>query len=199
MVADGSLVNIDGVSILKKSNIAIALVSFAFVAGSALAQPAVIKANETVRADAQATAESLGEVKAETKVEIMERKGFWAKIKAGSLTGWVKMTALSIDSGNSSGGASALVGLASGRAGSGNIVSASGTRGLSSEELKAAQPDTKALAAVKAFAVAAPAASQYGSQGRLVSRQVAYLPAPAALSASSGNGNASNSGNPFIN
>lgn len=160
------------------------LALFLLVAGNVYAQSAIVKADEVLREEATATASGVGNIAANAKVEIVERKGFWAKVKQGGSQGWLKLTALSIDSGASPGGISALAGIASGRTGGGNIVNASGTRGLSSEELKAAQPDMNALALIKTFAVTSESAQQFGQQAGLSSRQIKYIEPPKAIPSS---------------
>src|SRR5436189_4078522 len=90
-------------------------------------QMGTIKSDDTVRATPAPTAAAAGKVKANSKVELVDRKGFWVKIKSGGTTGWVKMSNVAAEGGQGS-GLSGLSGSSSGRLGSGNIVSASGTR-----------------------------------------------------------------------
>ena len=137
-----------------------------------------LKQEEELRSDPQPTASSAGKLAASTKIEIVERKGFWTKIKSGTNTGWVKISSISLDSTNSGGVGSTIAGLASGRLGSGNVVSAAGTRGLSAEELKSSKPDTGALARVKKFAVTASDSSSFAKRGNLEDRQVPYIGTP---------------------
>jgi hypothetical protein len=147
---------------------------------STFAQTGTFKANDVLRAEANEQSATAGNVSAGTKFDVLERKGFWVKLKAGNATGWAKLSALNLDQGSSGAGSagSVLGGLASGRTGSGNIVSSAGTRGLSAEELKAAKPDMEAVAQVKRQAAAVPAATSYAQTAGLKLRQIEYLPAP---------------------
>lgn len=145
------------------------------VAGLAAAQTATIRSDETLRAEPVASASDAGRVEANAKVKVLERKGFWAKVASPTATGWLKLSSLNLET--SSGGPTlpTLTSLATGRTGSGNIVSAAGTRGLSAEDLRAAQPDMDAVARVKALAVPPDAANRYAQDGGLKTRQVAYV------------------------
>ena len=136
---------------------------------STFAQTGTFKANDVLRAEANEQSATAGNVSAGTKFDVLERKGFWVKLKAGNATGWAKLSALNLDQGSSGAGSagSVLGGLASGRTGSGNIVSSAGTRGLSAEELKAAKPDMEAVAQVKRQAAAVPAATSYAQTAGL--------------------------------
>ena len=147
---------------------------------SGFAQTGTFKANDVLRADANEQSATPGNVNAGAKFDVLERKGFWVKLKVGNATGWAKLSALNLDQGGSGAGSagSLLGGLASGRTGSGNIVSSAGTRGLSAEELKAAKPDMEAVVQVKRQAAAAPAANSYAQTVGLKLRQIEYLPAP---------------------
>lgn len=137
------------------------------------AQSVTLKSDDVLRADPLPTAASVAALSANAKGEMIERKGFWVKIKSGQFAGWLKLSSLTIE--QAGGGASLLTSLASGRTGTGNVVSASGTRGLSAEELKAARPDMNAVEAVKRLAVSDAEATKYAQAGSLVTRKLAYL------------------------
>lgn len=152
-------------------------------AGVAVAQTATVRLDETLRAEPAPTAAEAGKIDANAKVRMVERKGFWAKVSAPGASGWLKLSSLSLEtSGSGTGNAAlpALTSLATGRTGSGNVVSAAGTRGLSAEDLRAAQPDMDAVARVKAMAVSADAANRYAQDGGLAPRQVGYVTASGA-------------------
>ncbi len=76
-------------------------------------------------------------------LEILNRKGGWLKISAGDIQGWVRMLYIKrgeVDSKPSAGTKeSSVLGLATGRSGSGNVVAATGVRGLGEEDLKEAE------------------------------------------------------------
>jgi hypothetical protein len=74
--------------------------------------------------------------------------------------------------------ASGLLGLASGRAGTGKVVATTGIRGLNEEELKAAKFDGKELERAESYATSKQAAAKFAAQGKLAARKFDYLPAP---------------------
>jgi hypothetical protein len=164
----------------KFSFIAAALTTLA--CQTATAQTATFKIADVVKAEPSDSASTVSNVALNTKAEVVERKGFWVKVKTAQATGWTKLSAVSIDQPSSSttGGISALAGLASGRAGSGNIVSSAGTRGLSESDLKGSKPDLQAYELVKTFAVKDPDAINFAQAGGLKAREIAFIKPPPA-------------------
>lgn len=118
------------------------------------------------------------EFKQGTKVTVIERKGFWYQIDSGGQKGWLKVTEVKLDSGESA--TAGLAAFATGRGSTGNVVSSSGSRGLSAEELTAAKPDEAALAQVDAMKVSVDTALSFAKAGKLSSRQLAYLASPSS-------------------
>ena len=86
-------------------------------------------------------ANEIGTLKEGDTVNVLRRKGGWVSISAGGTKGWTRM--LCIRRGDAGKKASALteasgvLGLATGRAGTGNVVAATGVRGLEEEGLEA--------------------------------------------------------------
>ena len=78
-----------------------------------------------------------------TTIDILKRKGGWMNISVGDQAGWVRMSYVRKGEGAGKAEASAEAGgvlaLASGRAGTGNVVASTGVRGLSEEDLKSAK------------------------------------------------------------
>jgi predicted nucleic acid-binding protein len=68
--------------------------------------------------------------------------------------------------------------LATGRAGSGNVVATSGIRGLDEESLGKAEADAAQLAKLKTLAASESVARNYAKRVGLKARTVAALPAP---------------------
>lgn len=142
---------------------------------------ATMRTPEILRADPTPTAAGVGNLAVDDRVQVVERKGFWAKVATRNTTGWVKISTLALDAPPNAGtapanaGAPLLTALVTGRTGSGNIVNTAGTRGLSAEDIRAAQPDMNAVTQVKALAATPAAATQYAQQGGLQTRQLPYL------------------------
>lgn len=143
--------------------------------GLAQAQQAgLMKADDTLRMEPSPSSAAVATASKNARVEVLERKGFWMKIKSGGVAGWVKLTGVATDA-PAGPGSGSLSGLASGRSGPGNIVSASGTRGLSEAELKAARPDAEAVKQVRTLAVASNDSAQFAAEGRLQARKLDYV------------------------
>lgn len=147
----------------------------AAMAEPAMAEPAKVRTAGPLQAQPLAAATSTGSVKAGTTVDILQRKGFWARVKSGAQTGWLKLSRLSLGSGVSGNDIAAL---ASGRTGSGNVVSASGGRGLDAADFERATPDSAAVAALSRTAASETAAAQFARAGGLKARKIDYIRAP---------------------
>lgn len=133
-----------------------------------------IKADE-IKAEPFRDAKSLGPLNPGDQVQIVKRDGAWLQI-ASPKKGWVKM--LSIKRGGAAASGTSLSGvsaLASGRAGTGKIVSTTGIRGLNEENLKNAKFNEKEVKAVEAYKVSKSEADKFAAVGKLKARQVAYL------------------------
>jgi hypothetical protein len=128
---------------------------------------------DTLRAEPSPASAAVATATRNSRVEVLERKGFWMKIKSGSATGWVKMTGVATDAAAGQ-GAGSLSSLASGRSGSGNIVSASGTRGLSEAELRGRRR-AEAVKQVKKLAVSSTDSAQFATDGHLQTRKLDYV------------------------
>jgi len=163
--------------IAKMAAVALALLA----AGAALATETgtALKADQ-LKAEPFRDAKTVANLSAGDKVEILKRDGGWLQVKSAKGSGWVRM--LSIRRGEArkgTGDAAGLLGLASGRAGTGNVVATTGIRGLSEEDLKAARFDAAQLTLAESYATGRAEAKKFAARGKLVARQVDYLPAPA--------------------
>ncbi len=112
-------------------------------------------------------------------VEILQRKGGWWQISIKGKTGWVRM--LDVRQGASgkkpsaTKEASGVLDLASGRAGSGNVVAATGVRGLDEESLKQAEFNGQELQTLKSYRASGPDAQSFAKEAGLTSQQVPFL------------------------
>ncbi len=133
--------------------------------------------------EAASTSATAGSVDAGVTVELLERKGFWVKLKAPAVTGWTKISNVAVEQG--SGGGTGLTALASGRSGANNSSSTAGGRGLGGDEIKAAAPNRAALESLGKLAVGSDEAAQFAREAGLQSKDVTYVPAADAKSAKS--------------
>jgi len=128
-----------------------------------------------VLASPSTTAATTGVLKAGAAVTVLQRQGFWVRIQGASAAGWVKMSAVSL-AGSTTG--RDVAALATGRTGSGNIVSASGGRGLDKgDDLATATPDPAAVTGLARYAATPGAAAAFARAGHLQARTLAYPPA----------------------
>jgi uncharacterized protein YraI len=141
-----------------------------------------LKADD-IKAEPFKDANTIGQIAKGERLEILARQSGWLQVKAGSKRGWVRMLsvrrgqAAGTDVGKEVGG---IAGIATGRAGTGQVVSSTGVRGLSEQELKDAKFDAAQLQRAEAQAVGAPDAKAFAAQGQLAAQQVAFLPEPKA-------------------
>jgi hypothetical protein len=156
------------------------LVTFLLAMGTTLAGEAgtALKADD-LKAEPFRDAKTVGSLTPGDNVEILEKQGGWFQVKSAKGSGWVRM--LSIRRGEArkgSGDAAGVLGLASGRAGTGHVVATTGIRGLSEEELKAAKYNETELKKAESFTVTEAEARRFAAEGKLVARKVKYLSAP---------------------
>ena len=138
-----------------------------------------IKASE-IRTEPFSDAKVLATLSAGDSVTILKKQGGWLRVKSAKGSGWVRMLSISTGGATRSGKADGLLGLASGRAGTGKVVATTGIRGLSEEELKAAQFNGQELQLAESFATTPTDAQKFAKQGKLTAQRFDYLPAPTA-------------------
>ena len=138
--------------------------------------------DDVLRVEPFADAKTVGNVAKGAQVNIVKKASGWYQVKAGKTQGWVRMLSIrrgeatKVDVGKEVGGLSAL---SSGRAGTGQIVSTTGVRGLSEEELKGAKFNETQLMKAQSFAASQGDAQDFAAKGKLKGRKFDYLPAPA--------------------
>jgi uncharacterized protein YgiM (DUF1202 family) len=136
---------------------------------------------DDIKAEPFKDAQTLGKIAKGDKVEIVARQSGWLQVKAGSKKGWVRMLSVRRGEAGSKDAAkeiNGVAGLATGRAGTGEVVSSTGVRGLSEEELKEAKFDEAQIAKAESNAVGASVAKTFSDQGKLAAQKVPFLPEP---------------------
>jgi hypothetical protein len=128
---------------------------------------------DTLRKEPYADAKSVGSLAKNDSVEILSKKGAWLQVKSKKSTGWVRL--LSVKRGVASSSGSSVADIASGRAGTGKVVSTTGIRGLSAEELKAAKFNEEEMKKMESYQVSTGAAQSFASAGGLSATKMAYL------------------------
>ena len=144
------------------------LIALASEAGTALK-------TDSVRAEPYADAKTTSNLNKGDSVEILSKKGAWLQIKSKKGAGWVRLLSVkrgSSTSGNALGGA---IDVASGRAGTGKVVSTTGIRGLSAEELKAAKFNEEEMKKMESYTTSAAEGEKFASAGGLNKSNLAYF------------------------
>ena len=128
---------------------------------------------DSLRAEPFADAKTVGSLNKNDSVEILTKKGAWLQVKSKKSTGWVRL--LSVKRGGTSSGGSSISDIASGRTGTGKVVSTTGIRGLSAEELKAAKFNEDEMKKMESHTVSASDGQSFASAGGLSATKMSYL------------------------
>ncbi|HXZ49232.1 MAG TPA: SH3 domain-containing protein [Usitatibacter sp.] len=117
-----------------------------------------------------------------TPVKVLARGGAWTQVEAGGHTGWVRVFHLRFQGAveSSSGSGLASLGSALGFGSSSNSqakLASTGIRGLTTEDVKNANPDPEALALMQSFRADRPAAERFAKEAKLAA---AHVDVPAA-------------------
>lgn len=148
--------------------------------GLSLAETGSALKNDSIRFEPYADSKVVGSFTRGESLDILKKQGAWLQVKTKKSTGWVRL--LSVKRGAASGSGNQLSGalaVANGRAGTGQVVSTTGVRGLSEEELKAAKFNETEIKAMEANTVSAAQGQQFASTGGLKKATFANLKAPA--------------------
>ncbi len=150
----------------------------------ALLMPGVSVAAETgsalkadiLRAEPYSDAKRTGNFARGDKLEIIRKKGSWLNVKTAKDSGWVRL--LSVKRGTSKGGneAAGVLAVASGRAGTGQVVATTGVRGLNEEELKGAKYSAAEVRKLESYTQTSKQGEQFAKNGGLKAVKFAYLP-----------------------
>ena len=111
-------------------------------------------------------------------VDILKRQGGWYQVSSAKGNGWVRMLSVRKGAARKANEVAGLAGLASGRAGTGKVVATTGVRGLSEEELKAAQFNESEVNNLEAQTVSKDDSRRFAAQGKLKSSRFDYLAKP---------------------
>jgi hypothetical protein len=140
----------------------------AFYGSSALAaETGTALKNDTIRKEPYADAKSAGSFTRGENLEILKKQGAWLQVKTKKSTGWVRL--LSVKRGTSAAGnqSAGILAAASGRAGTGQVVSTTGVRGLSEQELKAAKFNETEIKTMESYTLSADDGRSFANAGKL--------------------------------
>lgn len=128
---------------------------------------------DTLRAEPFADAKSAGALTQNESLQILNKKGAWLQIKTKKSTGWVRL--LSVKRTSTGNALQGTVDVATGRAGTGKVVSTTGIRGLSAEELQTAQFNEAEMKKMESYTVSKADGQQFAGAAGLGANQTAYL------------------------
>jgi hypothetical protein len=159
----------------------LALAGLLAAAPVATAETGTLLKTEPLKAEPFRDANTVSTLAAGDRLKILRRQGGWFRVETARGRGWVRM--LSVRRGEA-GKASAqtevggLLALASGRAGTGEVVATTGIRGLDEEQLKAAKYSESELQLSDSLVTSAAEARTFAAGRKLAPRKIDYLPAP---------------------
>ena len=142
-----------------------------------------------VKAKPFTDASTLAKLAESAKVDVLNRQASWIQVKSDQTTGWVKMLSLRFDQisaakPGSNSNLSTLFNIAS--TGSGGSTASTGVKGMSEEALKNPHPNPAALKQVSDVQVSTAEMEAFVKSGKLVSKPMAYLPAPVVTASNEG-------------
>lgn len=141
---------------------------------SSAAETGLVLKPDQLRADTFNDAKVVGSVNKNDRIEILNKKGAWLEIKSAGKSGWVRLLTVKRNNAGST-DVAGVVGVATGRSGTGKVVSTTGIRGLSAEDLKTAQFNETETKKLESYTTNTDEAKQFASSGGLTSRQYPYF------------------------
>lgn len=132
-----------------------------------------------VRMEPYLDGKAVGSLAKGDRVDILKRQGGWYQVNSAKGGGWVRMLAVRRGEARKGGiDTDKILGLASGRAGTGKIVSTTGIRGLTAEDLKKAKFNEAEVKKLEAATTGESGLQTFAADGKLVARKLEYLPEP---------------------
>ena len=141
----------------------LANISLAAETGSALK-------NDSIRFEPFSDAKVTGSFTRGESLEIIKKQGAWLQVKTTKSTGWVRLLSVKHGASSSAGNqTSGVLAAASGRAGTGTgqVISTTGIRGLSEQELKAAKFNETEVKTLESYTLSAEQGKQFATAGKL--------------------------------
>ena len=143
----------------------------------ALAGPATVTRQTEIRKDPAFDSVALARLSQGAKVEAMERRGGWTRVKSeAGEEGWVRMLLLRHEGGGAAkqGESGVMAAINVARTGTSGRQVTTGVRGLDAEQLANAKPNAAELQKLQGYAASADAAAQFARAGELQAQRVDY-------------------------
>jgi hypothetical protein len=152
---------------LRTSLIAVALSALLLTNLSLAAESGSALKNDSMRFEPFADAKVTSTLNRGDKLEILTKKGAWLQVKTKSGTGWVRLLSVKRGSASSGNQTAGVLAVANGRAGTGQVVSTTGIRGLSAQDLKAAKFNEIEVKTMESYTQSAEQGRQFANTGGL--------------------------------
>lgn len=141
------------------------------------AEPATVIRDTELRASPASDAAVLAPLAVNAKVDALERKGGWTRVKAeGGREGWVRMLMLRYAGAGEAKqgdlGITQILNVA--RTGTSGTQVTTGVRGLDADQLANAKPNEAELKKLQGYAATHDAAAGFAAKGKLEARRVEY-------------------------
>lgn len=134
--------------------------------------------NDTLRKEPYADAKTAGSLSRGESLEILKKQGAWLQVKTKKSSGWVRLLSVKRGTASSPNQTAGVLAVASGRAGTGQVVSTTGVRGLSEAELKAAKFNETEIKTMETYTLPADEGREFAQAGNLKAIAFANLKAP---------------------
>jgi hypothetical protein len=145
-------------------------------AGAALAESSTVLRDIELKKEPFNDAAGVGQLKQNAVVDVLLRKGAWLQVKAGELSGWLRLLAVRSTASGKAGESGVNQAFNVARTGASGSAVATGVRGLSKEQIENAQPNPAELAKLDGFAATESQAREFGHEPPgLAEQQVGYL------------------------
>lgn len=151
----------------KQTLIITSLVPLLYTGISIAAEQGSALKNDNLRSEPFADAKITGSLARGENLEIIKKQGAWLQVKSTKSSGWVRLLSVKRGAATSTNQAAGVLAVASGRAGTGQVVSTTGVRGLSEQELKAAKFNEEEVKTLESYTLSADKGQAFAKAGNL--------------------------------
>lgn len=152
---------------LKFNLIIAALIPLLYTGSTIAAETGSALKNDNLRSEPYSDAKVAGSFKRGDSLVILNKKGAWLQVKTKKSTGWVRLLSVKRGASSTNNNTSGVLAVASGRAGTGQIVSTTGVRGLSEQDLKAAKFNETEIKSLESYTLSPEQGHQFANAGKL--------------------------------
>lgn len=162
---------------LKFNLIIATLIPLLYTESTIAAETGSALKNDHLRSAPYSDAKVAGSFNRGDSLVILNKKGAWLQVKTKKSTGWVRLLSVKRGAASTNNNSAGVLAVASGRAGTGQIVSTTGVRGLSEQDLKAAKFNETEIKALESYTLSPEQGRQFANAGKLQSITFANLKA----------------------